>query len=377
MLFILLSFLPLCAQETDKPKLQITPIARFYFDGAVYLKDKTNLSNGTTIPDVRLGLKANYGKFDIKVDIGFSEKKVKPKDIFLDYHITENSYFRAGHVAVPFGIECWETTSSMKFLSENPNSLLFGTDRILNIMYSHYGKRYVVNASLMGDSNAFTNDVEGKDGYGFAVDGKFVAHKKENSLIILGLSNYIRTGNANGYNEDGEENPRLLSFSSVMNTKVEKRKPIAFDIEDVKYQNNTVVYMEGRYNKLFLHTEGFLMNVKRKHGLPAYQANGFYAQGGILLFGDKTYNFDYVEKKTTRPHKGLELVARYSYTDMDDKSAGIKPGKMTDISFAANYYVNNHVCIRLNYINQKMGKNCAFLSNEKVNIIQARLQVLF
>ncbi len=65
-----------------KAEVEITPIARFYLDGAVYLQDHTPLSNGTHIPDVRLGLKANYSKFHFKVDIGFSNSKVNPKDIF-------------------------------------------------------------------------------------------------------------------------------------------------------------------------------------------------------------------------------------------------------------------------------------------------------
>ncbi len=97
-----------------------------------------------------------------------------------------------------------------------------------------------------------------------------------------------------------------------------------------------------------------MSNIKRKKGLPDYQACGYYAQAGILLFGDKTYNYNYAEKKTTRPNKGLELVTRYSYTNMDDANSGIEPGKMTDISFAANYYLNDYVCLRVNYIRQKM-----------------------
>ncbi|NDV57410.1 porin [Bacteroides sp. 519] len=367
----------LTAQDANQDKLKITPIGRFYYDGAVYFSDETKLSNGTTMPDARLGLKANYGKFNMKVDIGFSDKKVKPKDIFLDYHIQENAYFRFGHVAPPFGLEPWETTSSIKFICENPNTYLFGTDRLLNIMFSHYGQRYVLNGCLMGDSNALSNDTEGRDGYGFLADAKYVVHQQEKTLLLFGASSYIRTGNANGYNEEGKENPRILNFSSPMNTKIEKRKPIVFDIEDVKYQHSSAIYTEARYNNVFLQSEGFFMNVKRKNGLPSYQANGFYMQGGILLFGDKTYNFDSVEKKTTRPRKGLELVARYSYTNMDDNSAGINAGKMTDISFASNYYVNNHVCIKLNYIYQKMGSNCAFLAGENVSSVQARLQVIF
>ncbi|MDL2212358.1 OprO/OprP family phosphate-selective porin [Bacteroides sp. OttesenSCG-928-E20] len=378
---LLLAFLfcnaTLPAQEPNENKLKITPTARFYYDGAAYFTDDTQLSNGTTMPDVRLGLKAKYGKFDIKVDIGYGEKKVKPKDIFMDYHLNSHSHFRVGHVAPPFGLESWETTSSIKFLSENPNSLLFGTDRVLGVTYARYGQRYVVSASVIGDSNAFANDTEGNDGYGLMADGKYVVHQKPQSLLVCGVSSYIRTGNANGYNEDGNENPRILHFASAMNTKVEKRKPISFVVEDVDYQNASVLYMEGRYRQFFLHTEGFFMNIKRKHELPSYRANGFYVQGGVLLFGDESYRFDAVEKKTTRPQRGLELVIRYCHTDMDHNWARINAGKMTDVSFASNYYLNNHVCLRLNYIYQKMGRNCAFLAGENVSSIQGRLQVTF
>lgn len=73
---LLLGFISLSAQSVDvkvgDETIKITPMGRFYFDGAMYLDDETDLGNGVALTDLRLGLKAKYKMFDIKADIGFA-----------------------------------------------------------------------------------------------------------------------------------------------------------------------------------------------------------------------------------------------------------------------------------------------------------------
>lgn len=58
---LLIGFASLSAQSVDvkvgEETIKITPMGRFYFDGATYLEDETDLSNGVALTDVRLGLK--------------------------------------------------------------------------------------------------------------------------------------------------------------------------------------------------------------------------------------------------------------------------------------------------------------------------------
>ncbi len=82
-----------------------------------------------------------------------------------------------------------------------------------------------------------------------------IRHKKH----LLSLVSAIISAREmqHGYNEEGKENPRKLNFKAVMNTKVEKRTPIEFELEDIHYQNNTAIYMESRYNRLCSPNRGF------------------------------------------------------------------------------------------------------------------------
>jgi len=94
----LFAFSSLFAQSVDvkiaDETVKITPMGRFYFDGATYIEDGTDLSNGVAMSDVRLGLKAKYKSFDMKVDLGFAGGKVGYKDIFLQYNLNKTSYVK-------------------------------------------------------------------------------------------------------------------------------------------------------------------------------------------------------------------------------------------------------------------------------------------
>ena len=62
---------PAAAMAQDEPaKLKLTPTGRILMDGALYFDgnedltpDESKFVDGVAIPDVRLGLKATYGKW--------------------------------------------------------------------------------------------------------------------------------------------------------------------------------------------------------------------------------------------------------------------------------------------------------------------------
>jgi len=64
-----------CAQE--EPKLVVKPSGRILFDGA-YIKpqhQEEDLKSGVGIPDFRVGVGFNYGKWKGKVDMGYAYGK--------------------------------------------------------------------------------------------------------------------------------------------------------------------------------------------------------------------------------------------------------------------------------------------------------------
>jgi phosphate-selective porin OprO/OprP len=376
-----LGFVSLSAQSVDvkvgEETIKITPMGRFYFDGATYLEDETDLSNGVALTDVRLGLKAKYKSFDVKVDIGFAGGKVGYKDIFLQYNLNKTSYVRGGHFAEPFGIDHMESSANIKFITANASSFAFSPGRKLGVEYIGWNKYMWVGIGAFADGDSMNNSIEGDDGY--AATGRVVFNplQQEGKIFHIGLAGSYRKADANGFDADGVQKPKTIGYGSSLITNVEKRKFINASIANADYQAKYAVELIGAYGPVHLQAEYFHSNVERKDDLPAYKASGAYAQIGFLAIGGNyTYSASWARMGTPKP-KSLEFALRYNYTDLDNAHSGIKGGRMSDWSFAGNYYLNKYVMFRLDYSNVALGRNNPLAAGENINAIQARVQVVF
>lgn len=368
--------------QTINPKIgdetvKITPMGRVYFDGATFFEDETDLSNGATMTDVRLGLKAAYKKFDMKIDLGFAGGKVGYKDIFLQYNLNKTSYIRGGHFAEPFGIDHMESSANIKFITANATSLAFSPGRKLGVEYIGWNK-YIWGAfGAFADGNSMNKTVAGDDGY--AATGRIVfnAIQQEGKIFHIGLAGSYRKADANGFDNDGSQLPKTISYGSSLITNVEKRKFMNASISNADYQAKYAVELIGAYGPVHLQTEYFHTNVDRKEDLPSYKASGAYAQIGFLAIGGNyTYAPSWARLGTPKP-KSLEFALRYNYTDLDDTNSGIRGGRMSDWTFAANYYLNKYVMFRLDYSNINLGHSNPLGADENINAIQGRVQVVF
>lgn len=78
----------------DEPKLIVKPTGRVLVDGAVYLPDGDGLADGAALPDIRMGVKASYGKWSAKIDAGYSFNKLSMKDVYIQYSFNPSNYLR-------------------------------------------------------------------------------------------------------------------------------------------------------------------------------------------------------------------------------------------------------------------------------------------
>ncbi|MDE5656835.1 MAG: ATPase, partial [Muribaculaceae bacterium] len=117
------------AQTADKPKFSISPTGRILVDGAGYMGGNsgaeaagdTKFVSGVAIPDLRIGVKASYGKWQAKVDVGFGYGKVGLKDTYIEYDFNSENLIRGGYFVPQFGLNS-ESSSSMKPSYEEPTS---------------------------------------------------------------------------------------------------------------------------------------------------------------------------------------------------------------------------------------------------------------
>lgn len=364
-------------KTNENESIKITPTGRFYLDGAAYVDDQTDLGNGVYMNDIRVGLKAKYKQFDIKVDVGFAGGKVSAKDVFFQYNLNKHSYLRTGHFAEPFGIDHMESSSNIKFITPNASSSAFSPGRKLGLEYIGWNKYMWVGAGLFADGDAMKNSIDGDDG--FSVTGRWVLNplQKKGRILHVGLSGSYRKADASGYNEDGEANLKRVVFESRLNTNVERRKGLNAVIIGADYQAKYAVELIGAYGPVFLQAEYFNALVEQVQDWPTYKASGAYAQVGVLAIGgDYAYSSSWARMGSPKP-KSLEFVLRYNYTDLNDGHAGVKGGIMSDWSFAANYYLNKYVMFRLNYSYMSLGENNPFAAGEDIHSVQARVQVVF
>lgn len=379
-IIVLLSTLPMYSQtievKTADEPIRIMPAGRFSLDQAFFLDDNTDLGNGTALSDVRLGLKSYYKNMYMKIDISFAGNKVGIKDVFFQYNIKPNSYVRIGAYAEPFGLDYMESPSNIKFMTPNISTQIVAPGRRLGAQYMGWNKMMWYTAGIFSDNNAITNTMEGDDGYAFTGRYVFNPLRKPGQIFHIGLASTFRSADANGYDTDGVALPKVISYSSNLYSLVEKRKSMSVTVNDADYQLKSAFELLGSFSNLYLQGEYFQTQVKTKHGLPMYKANGIYAQIGCLITGGN-YTYSDAWAMIAKPKPGsLELLLRYNYTDLNDKKANIYGGRSSDWTLGANYYINKYIILRFNYSYMSLDRHSLFPS-EDIQALQTRLQVVF
>ena len=71
----LLILLSVQVNAQEQSVLKIRPTGRILMDGGLFHSDNKNFVDGVAIPDARIGVKATYGKYKAKVDIGYAYGK--------------------------------------------------------------------------------------------------------------------------------------------------------------------------------------------------------------------------------------------------------------------------------------------------------------
>lgn len=360
--------------------LKVTPSGRMYIDGAAFIQDESDLSNGVNIPDIRLGLSATYGKWTSKIDMGFGNGKVSAKDIFLQYNLSKTSYLRGGHYKEPFGMDRVESSSRIKFMTPNASSNAFTPGRKIGLSYVGWSDKLWFTGGVFADGDAMSNSKEGDDGYSATSRVVFNPLKKSGAILHLGLAGSIRKADANGREEiDGvlTDKTRKIGYSSSLLSNIENLKPLDVSISDANYQAKYAVELLAAHGPVALQSEYFHTNVRRYNNAATYQAMGAYGQIAVLLKGGN-YAYSSSSALLSQPApKSFEMVARFNYTDLDDKGSNIYGGKMRDWSLAANYYLNKHIVFRVNYSYMNMGDYNPALTSENIHAVQGRVQVTF
>lgn len=368
---LLLSSVQVKAQDV----LKVSPSGTILMDAAAFDSKNDNFVNGVAIPDFRAGVKATYGKYKFKVDLGYAYGKVSVKDVFVERQLSPSSLVRVGNFVHQFGLQS-ATSSTMKITMEEPASNeAFFNSRLIGAMYVYDKNDFFAAASahVEGEAMKQTTDKMGKEGYGAMTRLVYRPFRNDGAIFQVGISGGYETPR---YNANKDLNHNSFVLGSNFPTRVAKVSAIDATITDAKHLIKFTPEIVATHGALGLESQYYYLNVDRKNNLESYKASGAYLLlRGLVIGGNYKYSSADCGLATPAPGS-LECVLGYNYTDMSDTKSDIRGGRLNDFAVGVNYYISKNMIWRLRYSYTDV-KNRAGVDNQSLNALQTRFQFIF
>lgn len=363
----------LASAQPSSDKMHYKLTGRMLLDGGIFLENDNHFGNGTEFADVRIGAKATYQDWKMKLEIGYTGNKAAIKDAFASYTFHEKHSIQIGQFYEPFSLEMLCSTSDLRFHQSPGAVLALSNSRRIGIAYTYNTPYYYIAAGAFTD-NDVSNLKNVSQGYAF--DGRFVYRPvySKGKLVHLGIASIYRT--PDGSTEDGKDK-HIFIYKSPGVTTIDNRNLLFATVDHATHQIKIGAELLIYYHKFFLQSEYIHTHIKRDAGFKNYTAYGAYAQCSWLLIGN-TYAYDQEVACPGRPNeKSLELCTRFNYLTLNDSKAGIYGGTQKDLSIGLNYYINQYIGFKLNYSYLIPGANIKEISEKNFSVIQGRFQFIF
>lgn len=363
------------AANAQENKLVVKPSGRILMDAAFLNSSNKAVDeqcvDGVNVPDIRIGMKVSYGKWEGKADIGYARGSVSPKDIFIQYNFNKQNFLRGGYFVHQFGYQS-ATSSSFKVSMEEPEThSAFGVGgRLVGLMYEHSDNKFMGTGSVYTDAQSFKKQTNhtGYQGSGFLT--RLVYHP------LIEKGNLFHVGIGLNY-ELAAENRSNMEFKAPYPVRVAGINAIGTKITDAKNDFKFSGELMAAKGHVGIEGQYIFMNVDRKGDAKSYNAWGAYGNLRFLLNNEYEYVKNDAGIATPAP-KSWELVAAYNYTDMNDAKAGFHGGKLSDWALTMNYYINKYMIWRVSgHIVRAGESDYSGFNKNTFRVIETRLQFKF
>lgn len=363
------------AANAQENKLVVKPSGRILMDAAFLSSSNKAVDeqcvDGVNVPDIRIGMKVSYGKWEGKADIGYARGSVSPKDIFIQYNFNKQNFLRGGYFVHQFGYQS-ATSSSFKVSMEEPEThSAFGVGgRLVGLMYEHSDDKFMGTGSIYTDAQSFKKQTNhtGYQGSGFLT--RLVYHP------LIEKGNLFHVGIGLNY-ELAAENRSNMEFKAPYPVRVAGINAIGAKITDAKNDFKFSGELMAAKGHVGIEGQYIFMNVDRKGDAKSYNAWGAYGNLRFLLNNEYEYVKNDAGIATPAP-KSWELVAAYNYTDMNDAKAGFHGGKLSDWALTMNYYINKYMIWRVSgHIVRAGESDYSGFNKNTFRVIETRLQFKF
>ena len=363
------------AANAQENKLVVKPSGRILMDAAFLNSSNKTVDeqcvDGVNVPDIRIGMKVSYGKWEGKADIGYARGSVSPKDIFIQYNFNKQNFLRGGYFVHQFGYQS-ATSSSFKVSMEEPEThSAFGVGgRLVGLMYEHSDDKFMGTGSIYTDAQSFKKQTNHTGYQGTGLLTRLVYHPfiEKGNLFHVGIGlNY----------ELAAENRSNMEFKAPYPVRVAGINAIGAKITDAKNDFKFSGELMAAKGHVGIEGQYIFMNVDRKGDAKSYNAWGAYGNLRFLLNNEYEYVKNDAGIATPAP-KSWELVAAYNYTDMNDAKAGFHGGKLSDWALTMNYYINKYMIWRVSgHIVRAGESDYSGFNKNTFRVIETRIQFKF
>lgn len=363
------------AANAQENKLVVKPSGRILMDAAFLNSSNKAVDeqcvDGVNVPDIRIGMKVSYGKWEGKADIGYARGSVSPKDIFIQYNFNKQNFLRGGYFVHQFGYQS-ATSSSFKVSMEEPEThSAFGVGgRLVGLMYEHSDNKFMGTGSVYTDAQSFKKQTNQTGYQGSGLLTRLVYHP------LIEKGNLFHVGIGLNY-ELAAENRSNMEFKAPYPVRVAGINAIGAKITDAKNDFKFSGELMAAKGHVGIEGQYIFMNVDRKGDAKSYNAWGAYGNLRFLLNNEYEYVKNDAGIATPAP-KSWELVAAYNYTDMNDAKAGFHGGKLSDWALTMNYYINKYMIWRVSgHIVRAGESDYSGFNKNTFRVIETRLQFKF
>lgn len=413
-------------QEHD---LHFTVGARMMMDAAWYHNDFTPMKSGVKLTDARIRTSMTYQNWYFYADFDFSGGKFTQKNIFMQYSFNPNKYdgihqLKAGYFNDPSGMARNTSLGSLHFINRAAPAVALTPGRELGLAYKYYNKPFYSNIGVFAE-NAYNNQISGFQGV--AVGGRWLYRpiNEANNALHIGASFHYENLNTGSTENNVKKTELVLGTpmeTLVDNTQfVEAILPYARNVYNIGAE---ILYVSPKF---FARGEYMWKHVTKKRDdqalfeanlgsidswgtLESWQAgnplgsnsfNGAYVEAGYKFFGPD-YRYNSADGLLGGlSGRSLELVARYSYTGLNDlvdgeyysagrdqyypngviadypaTSLSIGGGNLHSATVGLNFSFNKFVQIMLEYNYNHLDRD-KYMNDSNFHTIQGRLMFSF
>lgn len=416
---------PVIKVENKKEDVKFTIGARMMADAAYYHSEFTPMKSGAALVDARIRTSMSYDNWYFYADFDFSRGKFHQKNIFLQYTLESDKGFhgfKAGYYNNPIGMAKNTSIGSMHFITRSAAVNALGTGRELGISYKFYNDKFFANQGVFAE-NKYNDQISGFQGV--SVGGRWLYRpiNDEQKTLHVGMGlhyanistgevvngNVLKTSYSIGTNMETYVDNTEMFMSATMPW---AKHIVDLNIEALYKTPNFFVRGEYLYKAVTKERDdwalfeaglgsidswGSLASWRGGNPLGTNSFMGGYIEAGYKFFGnDYRYsNADGVLKGLNG--KSLEIVARYSYTGLNDLVAGeyyslardqyypggilkdypatsksIGGGNLHSATIGLNYAFNKFAQIMVNYTYNHLDRD-KYVYDKNFHALQARL----